>query len=211
MKNPLVSLGFLKDVPETQTTPVMAPIQTPTPAKAVGRGSRRASADDDAEETTTTPSAPTNKEVETRLRKAIQASAGDGFDYVKFITMIKKNKNLGEDGAYAAALSAADTMGVSVDELITSAQSAIKAVNAESKKVDADLAEQAEQNATNQTELKKINSQISVLETRKEALENKINSDTSTIEDSQKSLESTIELVVSEIKEVVSKIKKNSK
>lgn len=211
----LVKLGLAKETQaeiSARESKNVVTIQTPitTPAKTGGR--RRASVDvEDTDSDTDTSSTPTNKDVEVRLRKAVQSSAGDGFDYVKFTTMVKKNKALGEDGSYSAALTAAETMGVSVDELVSSAQNAIKAVNTESKKIDADLAEQAEQNATDQTELKKINAQISSLETRKDTLSKKIDSESSNIEDSQKSLESTVDLVTDEIKNVVTKIKKNSK
>jgi len=204
----LGKLGLVRDPIQTVPT-IVSPIQTPTPAKFV-RG-RRASADEEEEDTTTDFTAPTNKQVEARLRKAVIESGTEGFDFVNFFEMVKKNKNADEATAYSAALLAAETMGVSVEELATSAQNSIKAVTNESKKIDADLAEKAEQNALDQTELKKINTQISNLETRKETLESKINSDSSGIDESQRSLEATVELVVSEIKDVVSKMKKNSK
>jgi len=203
----LSSLGLVK---ETETKPVEEiPVQP-----IVKTGGRRKSSSDTEEETeevSPTPSTTTNKEVEKRLRKAAENSGGEGFDFSKFVKMLNKNKNLDETANYSTALSAAETMGVSIEELVSSAMTTIKAVNSEAKKIDADLSEQAEQNTLDQTELKKITSQISSLMKRQEELNNKINSSTSTIEESQRSLESTVQLVISDIKEIVSKIKKNSK
>ena len=210
----LGTLGLIKEDTSKQSAPsdqAVAPIQSPTPTRSAGR--RRITADDsdDTKTDTKDTSSPVNKDVEVQLRKAVDNSGGEGFDYVKFAKLLKKNKSMDENTAYAAALAAAETMGVSVDELVSSAQDAIKAVNVQSKKIDADLAEQTEQNTTDQAELSKVNAQLTSLTTRKKSLEDKIKNATSDIEDAEKSLESTVDLVVNEIKDVISKIKKNSK
>lgn len=204
----LKALGLIKEDP-IPVQPTETTTQTVTPVS-VKSGSRRKSAD--TEDTTQiTSSAPTNKDVEKRLRKAAENSGGDGFDFAKLVKMLNKGKNLDEQANYVAALNAAETMGVSVDELVSSAQVSIKAINAESKKIDADLAEQTEQNNTDQAELKRINTQLASLTSRKETLEANIEKNTKTVEESQNSLEATVNLVVSDIKDVVSKIKKYSK
>jgi len=205
----LESLGLVKETKKPEVAQVAA-LPVATPVRPVSK--RRGGVDDSqASSTEDESSAPTNKEVETQLRKAIQNSGGEGFDYVKLINMLKKNKSMDESVSFAAAISAAETMGVSVEELVDSAKLAIKAVNNESKKIDADLAEQVDLNNKNQEELKRINTQLASLTSRKESLEEKISSSSSSIEEAEKSLESTVDLVVGEINDVVSKIKKYSK
>ncbi len=213
----LGSLGLVKDVPAPATAPVIPVTPVAAPVKA-GRRKTTATVDDSEDDATPAKSASTSagsgtvsKDIVKRLRKALANSGGDGFDFVKFSAMLTKNSKLDESTNYQTALSAAEAMGVSSDELISSAANAKKAVNNESKKIDADLAEQEEKNTSDQDELKKVNAQIASLQAKKEELEQTIKDEGDGIKDSKDNLESSTDEVIQEITDTVAKIKQYSK
>jgi len=82
-------LGLVKEEEKKVPVVVESPIQTPAPTRVSAVGRRRASSSDEDEDTTVN-TAPTDREVEKRLRKAVDNSGTDGFDFINLIQMIAK-------------------------------------------------------------------------------------------------------------------------
>lgn len=203
--------GLLKDEPKKEVAAPRVAEATPAPARTVsGRGGRRGTPVDDDESAPVSSGTP-SKELEKNLRRAIDLSGGDGFDFVKFMKFLKKQANLDEPVRYQAAIAAADAMSVSSDDLVKSGGDAIKVLDSQSKKNDAEVAEKEEQLETDQADLGKIEAQITSLTNKKETLEDRIKENTSQIADDKANFESTVNLITSEIKDIIFKIKKYSK
>jgi hypothetical protein len=208
-------LGLVKDDPKKNIPAPKPQVQADdsSPKVTPTRG-RRASVsdDDDSSSTSTSTSAGSpSKDLEKNLRKAIDLSGGDGFDFVKFMKFLKKQANLDEPVRYQAAIAAADAMSVSSDDLIKSGGDALKVLDSQSKKNDAEVAEKEEQNDNDQADLKKVDAQIAILQSKKETLEERIKETTQQISDDKANFEATVDLISGDIKDIISKIKKYSK
>ncbi len=205
-------LGLVKDEPKKDVPASRQPVEAVPVAAPKTSGRRRASASDDGEEEAPVASSGTpSKELEKNLRRAISLSGGEGFDFVRLMTFLKKQANLDEPVRFQTAIAAAEAMGTSSDDLVKSGNDTLKVLDTQSRKNDADIAEKEEQLETDQTELKKIDAQISALTSKKETLEDKIKENSSQIADDKANFESTVNLITSEIKDIVFKVKKFSK
>ncbi len=205
-------LGLVKDEPKKEVPASRQPVEAVPVAAPKTSGRRRASATDDEEtEAPAASSGTPSKELEKNLRRAISLSGGEGFDFVRLMTFLKKQANLDEPVRFQTAIAAAEAMGTSSDDLVKSGNDTLKVLDAQSRKNDADIAEKEEQLETDQTELKKIDAQISALTSKKETLEDKIKENSSQIADDKANFESTVNLITSEIKDIVFKVKKFSK
>jgi len=210
----LASLGLVKEESKKPVSKAMVEavgqLKSATPDPGPRRGGRRREPESESvsEEATYVKM---DKSIEKKLETAIASTASAGFDFTNFAKMLEKNRNLDESTQYQTALSAADAMGVASEELIASAQKAIKAVNTASKKIELEISDMESDNRDSKTELDRIEKQIASLETRKVALEKKINTTTSSIEDGQANLQNTVGVVTDEIRQVISNIKSYSK
>lgn len=211
-------LGLTTPDPEAPAVPAKpveeiedAPVAAKNPKRQAG--SKRPSADvvEEEESDTSADTALSDKEIVKSLRKAVEQNEADGFDFVKFTRFLKKNANLEESTRYTTAISAAEAMSVTPTDLISSGQDALKVLSAASKKFDADLAEIEEQTEESKKELAEVEAQIESLNNRQKALNKKIQNGTATVENQRKSFDASLEIVSSEVKEVISNIKKYSK
>ena len=209
----LSSLGLVKEEPKKEMPKAMreaiTSIKTPTPAIGGRGGGRRRAPEQEVQEETAF--VQMDKAIEKQLEKAIASTGTSGFDFTNFAKMLDKNKNLGEATKYQTALSAADAMGTTPDELIESAQKAVKAVQTQSKKIELELSDLENTNRENQAELGRLNKQIEELQSRKSTLENTISKTADSIESGHDNLNNTVGVVVDEIRQVISNIKSYSK
>jgi chromosome segregation ATPase len=182
----------------------------PVAAKNKKVGSKRPSATDSEEDDSDT-SAQSDSDIMKSLYKAINDAEGEGFDFVKFMKMLKKNSSLDESSRYTAAISAAEVSNVSSNDLVSSGQDSLKILNGASKKFDADLAEQEEEHENNKKELENVEAQLESLNAKQKSLTKKIESGEASIENQRKGFDASLETVSDEVKAIIANIKKYSK
>ncbi len=222
----LKKIGILEKTPEdvaaeqaeksgATARPAADDVEEAPVAKGRKSGSKRpsagAAADEEEEESAPSSVGQSDADIVKSLRKAIADGETDGFDFVKLMKMLKKNAALDEGTRYATAISAAEAMSVSSNDLVASGQDSLKILSSASKKFAADLAETEEENANNQKELDDVQAQIESLTAKEKTLTKKIATGTEAVEAQRKGFDASLETVSNEVKAIIANIKRYSK
>jgi len=205
LRDSFVKIGVLKPGASNSPVPEEKMHDLKPTAKGSAKVSSKASTND-----TDPPIGSDADEFYKTLEKALRKSAGDGFDYLKFKDTLKKMaSHVPEEAArYAAAGASAESMKMSADDLISSAQDYIAVLDKQEalfKDAQSDIQTEVDKD---EADLKTINKQIADLESQKAVLEAEIADNTKKINEDKASFDAGYDKLASEIKQDISKIKK---